>query len=160
VHRGQSLRMGIKPMLVMRAHKLLGKGCEGFLCHVTRTEDVGPSLEDIPVVKEFPNVLIDEIPGMPPLREVEFCIDLTLGVTPISKTPYQMAPAELKKLKTQLEELLEKGYIQPSTSPLGALVLFVKKKDGTLRLCIDYWELNKITAKNRYPLPRIGDLFD
>ena len=106
----------------MRARKLLGKGCEGFLCHATKTEDIGPSLEDIPVVKEFPDVFPDEIPGMSPLREVEFCIDLTPGATSISKVPYRMAPAELKELKTQLEELLEKGYIRPSTSPWGCLL--------------------------------------
>ena len=97
---------------------------------------------------------------MPPLREVEFCIDLTAGATPISKAPYRMALTELKELKTQLEELLEIGYIRPSTSPRGAPILFVKKKDGTLRLCINYQELNKITIQNHYPLPRIDDLFD
>jgi len=152
--------MGIKLVSVMRAHKLLGKGCEWFLRHVVKTEDAGPSLDDIPLAREFPDVFSDEIPGMPPLREVEFCIDLTPGATPISKAPYRMAPAELKELKAQLEELLKKGYIRPNTSPWGAPVLFVKKKDGILRLCIDYQELNKITVKNRYPLPRIDDLFD
>jgi len=129
--------MGIKLVSVTRARKLLGKGCEGFLCHVAKTKDVGPSLEDIPVVKEFPDVFPDEIQDMPPLREMEFCIDLTPGATPISKAPYWMAPAELKELKTQLEELLEKGYIRPNTSPWGASVLFVKKKDEALRLWID-----------------------
>ena len=84
---------------------------------------------------------------------MDFCIDLVLRAAPISRAPYLLAPAKLKELKTQLEDLLEKGYIGPSTSPWGAPVLFVKKKDGTLRLCIDYQELNKITVKNRYPLP-------
>jgi len=97
---------------------------------------------------------------MPPLKEVEFCTDLTPRATPISKTPYRMALVELKGLKTQLDELLKKGYIRPSTSPWGALVLFMKKKDGTLRLCIDYRELNKITVKNSYSLPSIDNLFD
>jgi len=97
---------------------------------------------------------------MPPIRKVEFCIDLVIGAAPISKAPYRMAPAKLKELRAQLEELLEKGYIHPSTSPWGAPVLFVKKKDGTLRLCVDYRELNKITVKNRYPLPRIDDFFN
>jgi len=97
---------------------------------------------------------------MPPLREVEFCIDLTPGATPIPKAPYRVAPVELKELKAQLEEPLEKGNIQPNTSPWRTSVLFVKKKDETLRLCIDYRELTKITVKNRYPLPRIDDLFD
>ena len=122
----------------MKAPKLLGKGCNGFLCHVVKTEDAESSLEDIPVVREFSDVFFDEIPGMPPLREVKFCIDLIPGVTPISRTPYQTAPTELKELKTQLEELLQKGYIRPSISLWGTSVLLVKKKDGTLRLCIDY----------------------
>ena len=100
MHRGQSPRAGVKLVSVMKARKLLAKGCEGFLCHVVNTEDAKPSLEDISVVKEFPDVFPNEIPGMPPLREVEFCIDLTPGATPISKAPYRMAPAELKELKT------------------------------------------------------------
>ena len=93
-------------------------------------------------------------------REVEFAIELVLGSQSISKPPYRMAPAELKELKEQLEDLLHKGFLRPSISPWRAPVLFVKKKDGTIRLCIDYWELNKITIKNKYPLPRIDDLFD
>ncbi|KAL9252431.1 Transposon Ty3-G Gag-Pol polyprotein-like protein, partial [Drosera capensis] len=101
-----------------------------------------------------------ELPGLPPTRELDFSIELVPGAAPISKASYRMAPAELKELKTQLEELLEKGYIRPSVSPWGAPVLFVKKKDGSMRLCIDYRELKKITIKNRYPLPRIDDLFD
>jgi len=157
VHRCQSPRIGVKLVSVMKARKLLSKGCEGFLCHVVNIEDAKSSLEDIPVVREFLDVFSDEIPGMPPLREVEFCIDVTPRATPISRAPYQMAPAELKELQMQLEELLEKRYIRPCTSPWGALVLFVKKKDRTLRLCIDYRELNKITIKNCYPLPRIDD---
>ena len=87
MHRGQKPRMGVKLVTMMKAHKLLTKGCEGFLCHVAKTEDAGPSLEDIPVVREFPDVFPNEIFGMPPLREVEFCIDLTPGATPISKAP-------------------------------------------------------------------------
>ena len=101
-----------------------------------------------------------ELPGLPPIREVEFSIEVIPGTTPISMAPYRMAPAELKELKTQLQELLDKGFIRPSVSPWGAPVLFVKKKDGSLRLCIDYRQLNKVTIKNRYPLPRIDDLFD
>ena len=96
---------------------------------------------------------------MPPEREVQFSIDLLPGVGAISKAPYRMAPVELAKLKVQLEKLLNKGFIRASVSPWGAPVLFVKKKDGSLRLCIDYRELNKVTIKNRYPLPRIDDLF-
>ena len=108
---------------------------------------------------EFPDLFPEELPGLPPQREIDFEIELISGAQPISKAPYRMAPMELKELKTQLEELLQKGFIRPSVSPWGAPVLFVKKKDGTLRLCIDYRELNKITIKNKYPLPRIDDLF-
>ena len=109
-------------------------------------------------MKEFPNVFPDEIPGMPPLREVEFCINLTPGATPISKAPYWMAPTELKELKTKLEEHLEEKYIRHIF--VGRPSFICEGKDGTLRLCIDYRQLNKLTVKNKYPLPRIEDLFD
>nr|GFB16197.1 putative reverse transcriptase domain-containing protein [Tanacetum cinerariifolium] len=104
--------------------------------------------------------VLHELPGIPPVREVEFNIELIPGSEPISKSPYRMAPIELKELKDQLQELLERGFIRPSVSPWGAPVLFVKKKDGSMRLCINYRELNKITIRNRYPLPRIDDLCD
>lgn len=97
---------------------------------------------------------------MPPRRTIDFTIDLVAGTAPISKAPYRMAPAEMAELKEQLEDLLNKGYIRPSASPWGAPVLFVKMKDGSMRLGIDYRELNKVTIKNKYPLPRIDDLFD
>ena len=119
-----------------------------------------PSVSDIPTVSDFPDVFPEELPGLPPHREIEFTIDVIPGATPASITPYRMAPLELKELKLQLQELLEKGFIRPSVSPWGAPVLFVKKKDGTLRLCIDYRQLNKLTVKNKYLLPRIDDLFD
>nr|GEZ68240.1 retrotransposon protein [Tanacetum cinerariifolium] len=109
---------------------------------------------------QFPDVFLDELPGIPPVHEVKFNIELIPGAEPISKATYRMAPIELKELKDQLQELLERGFIRPSVSPWGASVLFVKKKDGSMRLCIDYRELNKITIRNRYPLPRIDDLFD
>ena len=114
----------------------------------------------MPVVCEFPDVFPEELPGLPPDREIEFCIDVVPGTDPISMPPYRMAPAELKELNEQLKELLDKGFIRPSSSPWGAPVLFVKNKDGSLRLCIDYRQLNKVTIKNKYPLPRIYDLFD
>jgi len=107
------------------------------VCNVVKTEGAKSSLEDILVVREFPDVFSEEIPGMVPLREVEFYINLTPEATPISKAPYLMVSVELKELKSQLDELLEKGYIRASTSQLGALVLFITKKDRTLRLCID-----------------------
>ena len=119
-----------------------------------------PELEKISVVNEFPDVFPDELPGLPPDREIEFSIDLIPGAEPVSKAPYRMAPVEMKELAKQLQELLDKGVIRPSVSPWGAPVLFVKKKDGSMRLCIDYRELNKLTIKNKYPLPRIDDLFD
>ena len=104
----------------------------------------------------FPN----EILGLPLKRDTDFTIELMPGATPVSKAPYRMSTPEMLELKMQLQELLDKKYIHPSVSPWGAPVLFVKKKDGTLRLCIDYRQLNKVTMKNKYPLPRIDDLFD
>ena len=112
------------------------------------------------VVRDYMDVFPNELLGLPPSREVEFTIDLLPGTAPISVAPYRMALMELKELKSQLQELLEKGLIQPSVSPWGAPVLFVKKKDGTLRLCIDYHQLNRATVKNKYALPRTDDLFD
>ena len=109
---------------------------------------------------KFPDVFSEDLPGLPLDREVEFIIDLVPSIGPISKAPYRMAPTELKELKEQLQDLLDKGFIRPSASLWGAPVLFVKKKDGSMRLCIDYRELNKVTIRNKYPLPRIDDLFN
>jgi hypothetical protein len=115
--------------------------------------------ESISVVEEFMDVFPEELPGMPPEREVEFYIDLLPGTAPIAKRPYRMAPIELAELKLHITELEHKGYIRPSSSPWGAPVLFVTKKDGSMRMCIYYWSLNEVTIKNKYPLPRIDDLF-
>ncbi|KAK8512377.1 hypothetical protein V6N12_037377 [Hibiscus sabdariffa] len=123
-------------------------------------DDYEFGLPSIPVVSEFVDVFPEELPGLPPKREVEFGIDIQPETNPVSITPYRMAPIELKELKKQLEELQDKGFIRPSTSPWGAPVLFVKKKDGSMRLCIDYRQLNRVMIKNKYPLPRIEDLFD
>jgi hypothetical protein len=112
------------------------------------------SPKDVPVVQEFADVFPDELPGMPPERDVEFTIDLVPGTKPIAKNAYQLAAAELAELKKQLEELQQKGFIRPTASPWGAPVLFVKKKDGSMRLCVDYRDLNAVTIKNKYPLPR------
>ena len=117
-------------------------------------------LDDIPVVREFPDVFPEDLPGIPIDREIEFSIDLLPGTSPILKAPCRMAPTEPKELKEQLQELLDKGFIRPSASPWGSPVLFVKKKDRTMRLCIDYRELNRVTVRKKYPLPRIDDLFD
>jgi len=120
----------------------------------------GKTIEEIRVVREFPDVFPDDLPGMPPDRDFEFVIDLLPGTAPISKRPYRMDIKDLKELKKQIEELLAKGFIRPSSSPWGAPVIFVDKKDGTRRMCIDYRALNDVTIKNKYPLPRIEDLFD
>jgi hypothetical protein len=117
-------------------------------------------VERIPVVRGYPNVFPDELPGMPPDRDIVFAIELQPGTAPISKRPYRMPPAELAELKKQLQELLDKGFIRPSTSPWGCPALFVKKKDESLRMCVDYCPLNAVTIKNKYPLPRIDVLFD
>jgi hypothetical protein len=116
--------------------------------------------ENISVIEEFMDVFSEELPGMPPERGVEFYIDLIPGTAPIAKRPYCMAPTELAELKLQIAELQQKGYIRPSSSPWGAPVLFVTKKDGSMRMCIDYRSLNEVTIKKKYPLPQIDDLFD
>ena len=118
------------------------------------------ALREFLVVKEFPDVFLEELPGIPPEREVDLSIKIVPGTAPVSRAPYRMAPLELKELRLQLQEMLDKGFIRPNVSPWGASVLFVKKKDGTLRMCIDYKQINKVTVKNKYPLPRIDDLFD
>ena len=120
----------------------------------------GKALEDIRVVCEYPDVFPDELPGMPPDRDVEFVIELLPGTAPISKRPYRMSSDQLQELKEQIRELMSKGFIRPSSSPWGAPVIFVEKKDGTQRMCVDYRSLNDVTIKNKYPLPRIEDLFD
>jgi hypothetical protein len=115
---------------------------------------------DIPIVCEYPDVFPDDLPGMPPDRDIEFIIELQPGTAPISKRSYRMPPNELAELKIQLQDLLDKGFIRPSVSPWGCPALFVKKKDNSLRLCVDYRPLNAVTIKNKYPLPRIDILFD
>nr|AAX92958.1 retrotransposon protein, putative, Ty3-gypsy sub-class [Oryza sativa Japonica Group]ABA92829.1 retrotransposon protein, putative, Ty3-gypsy subclass [Oryza sativa Japonica Group] len=117
-------------------------------------------LKGMPVVKRFPDVFPEDLPGMPPDRDIEFIIDLIPGTAPISKRPYRMPVNELEELKKQIRELQEKGFVRPSSSPWGAPVLFVKKKDGSMRMCVDYRSLNEVTFKNKYPLPRTDDLFD
>ncbi|XP_057506535.1 uncharacterized protein LOC130789736 [Actinidia eriantha] len=144
----------------VKARKLLQKGYEGYLAHIIDTTKVEKELSDIVVVRNFPDVFPNELLGVIPNREVEFSIELLLGTTPISIAPYRMAPSELRELKVQLQDLLEKGFIQPSMSPWGAPVLFVKKNDGSMQLYIDYRQLNQVTVKNKYPLPQIDDLFD
>ena len=132
----------------------------GWLASLTLEDEVRPDLDLPRVVCEYEDVFPDELPGLPQQRVVDFGIELHPSTSPISMTPHRMAPVELQELRVQLQELVDKGFIRPSTSPWGAPVLFTKKKDKTLRLCIDYQQLNKVTIKNQYPLPRIDDLFD
>ncbi|GKF60292.1 putative reverse transcriptase domain-containing protein, partial [Tanacetum coccineum] len=127
--------------------------CPIFLAHVTtkKLEDKSKEkrLEDVPIVQDFPDVFPEDLPGLPPTRQVEFQIDLVPGAAPVARAPYRLAPSKMKELSEQLKELSEKGFIRPISSPWGAPVLFVKKKDGSFRMCIDYRELNKLIVKNR-----------
>jgi hypothetical protein len=123
-------------------------------------EAIIPEIQDIAVVCEFPDVFPEDLPGLPPERHAEFVIELKPCTTPISRRSYRMPPNELAELKTQLQDLLEKGFIRPTSSPWGCPTIFVKKKDQTLRMCMDYRPLNEVTIKNKYPLPWIDILFD
>nr|AAS07330.1 putative polyprotein [Oryza sativa Japonica Group]ABF98050.1 retrotransposon protein, putative, Ty3-gypsy subclass [Oryza sativa Japonica Group] len=137
---------------VVTVHALTSEPLRSSLNQIT--------LEEIPIVRDYPDVFPDNLPGMPPKRDIEFRIDLVPGTTPIHKRPYRMAANELAEVKRQVDDLLQKGYIRPSSSPWGAPVIFVEKKDHTQRMCVDYRALNDVTIKNIYPLPRINDLFD
>ncbi|GJS37014.1 hypothetical protein Tco_0535396 [Tanacetum coccineum] len=140
------------------------RGCDVFLAHITTKEakdnSEGKRLEDVLIVRDFPDVFPKDLSGIPPARQVEFQIDLVPGAAPVVWAPYRLTPSEMKELVKQLQEISDKGFIRPNSSPWGAPVLFVKKKDGSFRMCIDYRELNKLMVKNHYPLPRIDDLFD
>ncbi|GKD34203.1 putative reverse transcriptase domain-containing protein, partial [Tanacetum coccineum] len=137
-----------------------GESPKGNLKQLKTIKVNEPKLKDIPIVREFPGVFLEDLSGLPPSREVEFCIELIPLVVLVAKSPYHLAPTEMQEISNQLKELQEKCFIRPSSSPWGAPVLFVKKKDGSFCMCIDYREMNKLTVKNRYPLPRIDDLFD
>ena len=149
-----------KVISAIEAQRFLRKGCEAFLALILDSKREQVNFENIPMIREFLDVFLEELPGVPPEREVDISIEVVQGTTPISRAPYRMAPTKLKELKTQLQELLDTGFIRPSVSPWGASVLFVKKKDGTLWMCIDYRQINKVTVKNKYLLPRVEDLFD
>nr|GFA07929.1 putative reverse transcriptase domain-containing protein [Tanacetum cinerariifolium] len=136
------------------------RGSQLFMAQVTKKELAKKQLQDVAVICNFREVFPNDLPGLPPPRQVEFKIELIPGAAPVARAPYRLAPFELKELSDQLKELSDKGFIRPSSSPWGAPVLFMKKKDGSFRMCIDYQELNKLTVKNRYPLLRIDDLFD
>nr|GEV77792.1 putative reverse transcriptase domain-containing protein [Tanacetum cinerariifolium] len=143
-----------------RARKYIERGSQLFIAQVTEKEPAKKKLQDIPVICNFPKVFLDDLPGLPPPQQVEFKIKLILGDAHVARAPYRLAPSELKELSDQLKELSEKGFIRSSSSPWRALVLFVKKKDRSFYMCINYQDLNKLTVEDRYPLPRIDDLFD
>ncbi|GJS54851.1 putative reverse transcriptase domain-containing protein [Tanacetum coccineum] len=158
--RGDQSKTRLNLISCIKTKRYISRGCQVFMIQVMENNSDEKRLEDILVVKEFLDVFPEDLPGLPPVRQVEFQIDLIPGAAPVARTPYRLAPSEMQELSNQLQELADRGFIRPSTSPWGAPVLFVKKKDGSFRMCIDYRELNKLTIKNRYPLPRIDDLFD
>ncbi|XP_038875077.1 uncharacterized protein LOC120067606 [Benincasa hispida] len=137
-----------KVISALKANRLFDQGAWGFMASVVDTREIEVTLTSKPIVKDFPDVFSEDLPGLSPQREIDFAIELELGTTSILRAPYRMALVELKELKVQLQEFLDKGFICPSVSPWGAPVLFVKKKDGSLRLCIDYRELNKVRIKD------------
>nr|GEX83919.1 putative reverse transcriptase domain-containing protein [Tanacetum cinerariifolium] len=147
-----------------KTHKYIQKGCQVYLAQVTskKAEDKSEEkrLEDVSIVREFSEVFLEDLHGLPPARQVEFQIGLIPGAAPVARALYRLASAEMQELSTQLQELSDRGFIRPSSSPWGAPILFVKKKDGAFWICIDYRELNKLNVKNLYPLLRIDDLFD
>nr|GEZ09015.1 hypothetical protein [Tanacetum cinerariifolium] len=147
-----------------KTQKYIQKGCQVYQAQVMskNVEDKSEEkrLEDVPIVQDFLEVFPEDLPGLPPARQVEFQIDLVPGVAPVARATYRLAPAKMQELPTQLHKHSDKGFIRPSSSPRGAPVLFVKKKDGSFRMCIDYRKLNKLTMRNRYLIPRIDDLFD
>jgi len=158
--QGEKRQGGISMISFAKVRQNLSKGGVAFLAYASISQTVSTSMSEVDVVREFMDVFPDDLPGLPPKRQVEFVIDLIPGATPVARSSYHLAPSEMEELKKQLQERLDRGFIRPNSSPWGAPVLFVKKKDGSMRMCIDYRELNKITVKNRYPLPRIDDLFD
>ncbi|GJZ06259.1 putative reverse transcriptase domain-containing protein [Tanacetum coccineum] len=148
------------PLLDGKVLKVLGEKLKEKVRKLISAKAKEKKHEEIVVVKDFPEVFPDDLSGLPPVREIEFRIELIPRAMPVAKSPYRLPPSELEELVGKLKELQDTSFIRPSSSPWGALVLFVKKKDGSFRMCIDYRELNKLTIKNRYPLPRIDDLFD
>ncbi|GJX25650.1 putative reverse transcriptase domain-containing protein [Tanacetum coccineum] len=158
--RGDQSKTRLSLISCIKTERYISRGYQVFVAQVMEKKSDEKRLEDIPVVREFLEVFPKDLPGLPLVHQVEFQIDLIPGAAPVARAPYRLAPSEMQELSDQLQELADRGFIRPSTSPWGAPVLFVKKKDGSFRMCIDYQELNKLTVENRYPLPRIDDLFD
>ncbi|GJW92073.1 putative reverse transcriptase domain-containing protein [Tanacetum coccineum] len=154
--RGDQSKTRLNLISCIKTERYISRGCQVFMIQVMEKKSDEKRLED----KEFSDVFPEDLPGLPLVRQVKFQIDLILRAAPVARTPYRLAPSEMQELSNQLQELAGRGFIRPNTSPWGAPVLFVKKKDRSFRMCIDYGELNKLTIKNRYPLPRIDDLFD
>jgi hypothetical protein len=157
---GRNQGVSLRFISSLQLQKSMCKGCKLYAILALNDKGMVEGLENLPVVREFVDVFPEELPGFRPERELEFTIDLKPGTEPIARTPYRMSTPELQELKMQLKELLDLGLIRPSVSPWGAPVIFIWKKDGSWRLCIDYHQLNKETIKNQYLLPRIDDLFD
>lgn len=139
---------------------MISKGCFYHIVRVKNTSSETPSLESIPIMNEYSDVFPEDLPRIPSEREIDFGVDLLPDTQPISIPLYRIAPAELRELKEQLKDLLDNEFIWPNMSPWGAPVLFGSKKDGSLKICIYYRQLNKVMVRNKYPLPRIDDLFD
>ncbi|XP_070003187.1 uncharacterized protein [Nicotiana sylvestris] len=158
--KGATVDTSSRVISFLKAQQMVEKGCLAYLAYVWDTTAESPMINSVLVVWEFVDIFPFDLPGMTPDRDIDFCIDLASGTQPISIPLYRMAPKDLKELKEQLKELLAKGFVRPSVLPWGAPVLFMKKKDGTMRMCIDYRQLNKATIKNKYLLPHINDLFD
>jgi hypothetical protein len=159
--RGIQKPVSVRQISTLQMRKYCRKGCPLYAIQVLESvEDDKPSLEDHPTLREYRDVFPEEVPSLPLRRDIDLPIELAPGAVPMSRTPYRMSTPKLVDLKLRLKEMMDKGYIWPNVSPWGALALFVKKKDGTLRLCIDYRQLNKVTIKNKYPLPLIDDLFE
>ncbi|GKE35104.1 putative reverse transcriptase domain-containing protein [Tanacetum coccineum] len=158
--RGDQSKTQLSLISCIKTERYISRGYQVFVAQVMEKKSDEKRLEDILVVREFPEVFREDLPGLPLVRQVEFQIDLIPGAAPMARAPYRLALSEMQELLNQLQELADRGFIRPSTSPWGAPVLFVKKKDRSFRMSIDYRELNKLTVKNRYPLPRIDDLFD
>jgi hypothetical protein len=150
----------VREISTMQLNKCFRKGCQLFVAHLEESpEDNVSKIEYHVVLKEFEDIF-QEVPGLPLKKDIDFFVNLIPGAAPVSKAPYRMSTPKLKELQLQLEYLLKKGYIHPSVSPWGTPILFVKNKNGMMILCIDFRQLNKVTAKNKYPLLRIDDLFN
>ncbi|GJZ44003.1 putative reverse transcriptase domain-containing protein [Tanacetum coccineum] len=150
----------LKVISYIKARKYIERGCQLYLAQVTEKEPVERQLEDVPIIRDFAEVFLEDLLGLSPPRQVEFWIELVPGAIPVAYAPYRLVPSEMKELLDQLQELLEKGFIRSSSLPWGASVLFVKKNGGFFQMCIYYRKLNKLTVKSRYPILRIDDLFN